>query len=572
MKKYSQLYTVYKDKMNTAAPWNEYPRQRLIRNSFMSLNGEWDFAVAGKDIPEVFDEKILVPFPPESALSGICREIKRGKRLYYKRSFTLPDGFLRDRLILHFGAVDQIAEVYLNGEFVICHEGGYLPFCADITDLICEGENTVLVKVTDDLSHDYPYGKQRRRRGGMWYTPVSGIWQTVWLESVPKSYIEEIKITSNMHFATIKILGGEDKKRLTLKDGKVYEFTGEEITIEPDVITLWSPDTPYIYDFTLESGEDSVKSYFALREIGVKEVNGIPRLTLNGKPYLFNGLLDQGYFPDGIYLPATSDGYRDDILLAKRLGFNTLRKHIKVEPDIFYTLCDRLGMIVFQDMVNNSGYSFIFDTALPTIGMKRFPDRLLHRKKRSREIFKKHMIDEILYLDSHPSVLYYTLFNEGWGQFRADEMYAWAKAAAPDKIIDSTSGWFWQSNSDVDSRHVYFKPIKVDAPPTRPLVISEFGGYSHRVKGHLFGDANYGYSVCKTPVELYLAIEKLYLVEVKEAIEKGASGFIYTELSDIEDETNGFVTYDRRKVKLDTTKAKAMMDELSAIVDELSVD
>lgn len=572
MKNYSRLKTKYEKEMNRACPWEDYPRPRLVRDSYISLNGEWDFSVAGEDTPAVFPDKILVPFPPESHLSGLTREIKKGERLYYRRGFTLPEGFMRDRVILHLGAVDQIADVYVNGVAVAHHEGGYLPFSIDITDVLTSGENLLIIKATDDLSKDFPYGKQTRKRGGMWYTPVSGIWQSVWLESVPECYIEEIRITSDMTSATVKVLGGEDKKRLTLKNGDVYEFFGNEVTISPSEPILWSPENPYLYDFTLESGEDSISSYFALREIGSRDFGGVPRLTLNGKPYLFNGLLDQGYFPDGIFLPATSDGYRDDILLAKSLGFNVLRKHIKIEPDIFYTLCDRLGMIVFQDMVNNSGYSFIFDTALPTVGMKRFPDSLLHRRKKSREIFKEHMQNEIAYLDSHPSILYYTVFNEGWGQFCADDMYAVAKAAAPDKIIDTTSGWFVCKRSDVDSRHVYFKPIKVKTPPTRPLVISEFGGYSHRVDGHLFGEGNYGYSVCKSPDELYSAIESLYLGEVKSAILSGASGFIYTELSDIEDETNGFVTYDRECVKVDKDKVKAIMDELSALVSALGND
>ena len=570
MKQYNTLYTEYSEKMNPDCPFSDYPRPRLVRDSYFCLNGEWDFAVAGEEIPEVFSERILVPFPPESALSGIERRFSRGERLYYKRTFNLPEGFIRDRVILHFGAVDQIADVWLGGVKVAHHEGGYLPFSVDVTEALSEGENTLVVKATDDLSHDYPYGKQRRRRGGMWYTPVSGIWQTVWLESVPKEYIEEIRISANMRSATLKILGGEDKKRLTLADGTVYEFEGNELMLEPRDIHLWSPENPYIYDFTLESGGDSVRSYFALREIGMKEISGVPRLTLNGEPYLFNGLLDQGYFPDGIYLPATAEGYRDDILAAKSYGFNVLRKHIKVEPGIFYSLCDRLGMIVFQDMVNNSGYSFLRDTALPTLGMKRLPDRFLHPRQKSREIFIEHMLDEIAYLDSYPSVLYYTVFNEGWGQFESDKMYALAKAAAPDKIIDTTSGWFTGKMSDVDSRHVYFKPIKIKKPPTRPLVISEFGGYSHRVGGHLFGEKNYGYSIFESQGELEEALIRLYECEVGEAIRMGASGFIYTELSDIEDETNGFLTYDRRRKKLDPSKIKPVMDKLKEMVSSLN--
>ena len=305
-----------------------------------------------------------------------------------------------------------------------------------------------------------------------------------------------------------------------------------------------------------------MESYFALREIGIGEFNGIPRLTLNGKPYLFNGLLDQGYYPDGIFLPATSKGYEDDIIRMKECGFNMLRKHIKIEPEIFYHLCDRLGMVVFQDMVNNSGYSFLIDTVLPTIGLKSIPILFRHKSKRSQEIFIRDMIRTQERLYSFPSVLYYTIFNEGWGQFKADEMYELAKSLDPTRVYDATSGWFYRKKSDVDSRHVYFKPVKLGKLTKRPIVISEFGGYSHRVKNHIFGDEEYGYSSFDTCEEFEAAFRKLYGEEIKPLISQGISALVYTQVSDVEDETNGLLTYDRKVLKVNAEKIKSLMDQL----------
>ena len=320
----------------------------------------------------------------------------------------------------------------------------------------------------------------------MWYTPVSGIWQTVWLESLPERPIEKIKITSTTKNAKIEIKSEAEKKVLTMPDGERIEFTDDVIVISPKNPHPWSPEDPYLYRFTLETETDKIESYFALREIGISEVDGISRLTLNGKPYIFNGLLDQGYFPDGIFLPASSDGYADDIKTAKACGFNMLRKHIKIEPQIFYYLCDTLGIAVFQDMVNNSDYSFLRDTALPTVGLQKLPDKMLHRSKESREIFVKAMTEEAELLYNCPSILYYTIFNEGWGQFSSDEVYRTLESLDPTRIIDSTSGWFRRKKSDVDSRHIYFKPLNPKKPDGRPLVISEFGGYSYRCCGPQF--------------------------------------------------------------------------------------
>ena len=559
------LITPYLDSMDKITPWNDYPRPSMVRGSFLCLNGLWDFSI-GDDAPDEYSEKILVPFPPESKLSGIERDVPSDSYMHYRRSFSVDKEFLSDRFIIHFGAVDTVCDVYLNGIAVGHHEGGYLPFSIDCTESVKIGENTLYLRVQDTLSPIYPYGKQTKKRGGMWYTPVSGIWQTVWAESVPNNYIHRIKITPTLTSVKIEVFGGEEKKVLTLKETEEkFEFFGSEITFSPADIHPWSPEDPYLYDFLLESGNDKIESYFALREVGISDFEGLKRLTLNGRPYLFNGLLDQGYFPDGIFLPATKQGYVDDILNAKALGFNMLRKHIKVEPEIFYNLCDKLGIFFFQDMVNNSKYSFIFDTALPTIGMKSFPDKILHRDKRSRKIFEDHMYAEMDHLHNFPSIVYYTIFNEGWGQFCADEMYKRAKQYDPTRIIDATSGWFTQKYSDVDSLHIYFKALKLGKSKNRPIVISEFGGYSYRVDGHLFGSKNYGYRLFKNGDEYESAIIKLYTDEVLPLLKKGVCALVYTQLSDVEDETNGFITYDRKQIKVNTDKIRALMNKLYSI-------
>jgi len=572
MKKiYEILKTNFSDKMDKDLPWNEYPRPSMERESFLCLNGYWDFAESPKEIISEFGEKILVPFPPESTLSGINRQIDEKNFIFYRRSFDLPNGFIKDRFILHFGAVDTFAEVYLNGEKITEHKGGYLPFSVDCTDHIKNSDNELIVRVKNDLSRTYPYGKKKKKRGGMWYTPTSGIWQTVWAESVPQNYIEKIVVRSDMEKAEISFFGTEGPATLTLlESGEEFVSENGKFTVIPKEARYWSPDDPYLYDYVITCGEDSIKGYFALREIAAEEFNGIKRLTLNKKPYLFNGLLDQGYFPDGLFLPATSEGYKNDILTAKHLGFNMLRKHIKVEPEIFYNLCDKIGMVVFQDMVNNANYSFLFDTVLPTIGLKRFHDSIRHRNKHTREIFISHSIETIEHLELFPSVLYYTVFNEGWGQFCADKLYSIVKSKAPDKIIDSTSGWFQRRDSDVDSRHVYFKPVKINKPTDKPIIISEFGGYSHRVEGHLFGEANYGYRIINEKEEFMKAFEKLYSEEILPGIARGICGLVYTQVSDIEDETNGIMTYDRKVVKLDRERTLELNKKLYAEMERVT--
>lgn len=559
------LKTKYADKIDTGCPHAYYPRPQFKRDSYLCLNGEWELGYSDSlEYSEsvAYGKKILVPFPHESYLSGVAEAVPEGKIMCYRRRVDLPEGFIKSRLLLHFGAVDQECRVYIDGVYVAHNEGGYLPFSADITDCIKSDSFTLTVTVRDMLDKKYPYGKQTKSRGGMWYTPVSGIWQTVWLESVPPGYIEAIKLTPHKNGAMLTVKGGLCKKTVTLSTGEAYSFEGDTLDIKPSGVRPWSPDDPYLYYFTLESGEDKVESYFAIRTVEIAKVGNYNRILLNGKPIIINGLLDQGYYPDGIFLPATEDGYLDDILLAKSLGFNMLRKHIKIEPMIFYHLCDREGIIVLQDMVNNAGYSFIRDTALPTVGIQRLKDKRLNRGSESRRIFKEQMLATAEHLFNTPSILYYTIFNEGWGQFCADSAYTLLKEKDPTRIIDTTSGWFRQSLSDVDSRHIYFKKLKVKSPSAAPVAISEFGGYSYRVEGHLFSDKNYGYRSFGSREEFEAGLIALYENEVIPLMHSGASVFVYTQLSDVEDETNGLVTYDREIVKVNKDNIFKIMEKL----------
>ena len=413
-----QTLTTPRGETLSGTPWQVYPRPQMRRDSYINLNGEWDFAVSsGK--PETFDMRITVPFCPESRLSGIGRHFEEGAPLWYRRRFLLPEGFRRERVLLHIGAADQIAEVFVNGQYLCRHEGGYASFCVDITEALAE-ENELVIRCIDDL-HDqaFPYGKQVMNRGGMWYTPVSGIWQTVWLESVPDIYIEKLNIENHGASVTISTVPPLEG---TVSVEQLGQFPLEhgQVTIAPENPHFWCPDDPYLYRFTVETAQDKVESYFAIRSLEIKKVGGYPRLCLNGKPYFFHGLLDQGYWPEGLLTAPAPESYADDILAMKRLGFNTLRKHIKVEPEEFYYQCDRLGMIVWQDMVNNGSYRYFRDTVLPTVGIQKRNDRRLHRDERSRNAFRQGAADTVNQLKNHPCICYWTIFNEGWGQFDSD--------------------------------------------------------------------------------------------------------------------------------------------------------
>ena len=548
----------------TGTPWTVYPRPQMKRESYVNLNGEWDFWV-----DEGTPGKICVPFCPESTLSGIKEHFPEGSTLCYRRFVTLPEGFNRGRVLLHIGAADQQAECYVNGKTVGSHSGGYEAFSFDITDALTEGENEIRILCRDDLQNQaYPYGKQVMNRGGMWYTPVSGIWQTVWLESVPEAYIRQLRIR-NCGYSVIISTATSMQGRVILGDGRVFLLQDGCTTITLEDPHLWTPEDPYLYDFVLEAGEDRVESYFAIRSLEIKKIGDYPRLCLNGKPYFFHGLLDQGYWPDGLFTPADPACFADDILAMKKLGFNTLRKHIKVEPEEFYYQCDKLGMIVFQDMVNNSDYNFLRDTVLPTIGIQRIDDKKMHSDPASRREFLREAKATVEQLRNHPCICYWTIFNEAWGQFDSDQVYEWFRKIDDSRFIDSTSGWFRREKTDVDSRHVYFRKVKLQGDGVKPLVLSEFGGKTWKVEGHVFNpDKSYGYGGCKTKEALNDAVVRLYMREVLPCIEKGLCAAVYTQVSDVEDEINGLLTYDRKVEKLDPEKMLPVAAALQQAIGE----
>ena len=535
-------------------PWQVYPRPQMKRDSYVNLNGSWEFSAGIAD----FARTIRVPFCPESQLSGVQEHFPEGTPLYYRRSFTLPENFCKGRVLLHIGAADQVAEVYVNQKHLATHQGGYEAFTVDITDALLS-ENLLEIHCTDDLrDKTYPYGKQVMKRGGMWYTPVSGIWQTVWLESVPENYIRKLNIENRGYSVTISTQPA--------MEGRIYiPGLGEYplgSTITPETPHLWCPEDPYLYNFTVKTAEDRVESYFAIRSLDIQTVNGQKRLCLNGKPYFFHGLLDQGYWPDGLFTPAAPECYAEDILSMKSLGFNMLRKHIKVEPEEFYYQCDKLGMVVFQDMVNNGHYNFLRDTALPTIGIQKLDDKKFHKDPKTRQRFLDSMTATVNQLKNHPCVCYWTIFNEGWGQFDSDHVCTLLRTLDDTRFIDATSGWFRRKNTDVDSRHVYFKPVKLK-PSDKPLVLSEFGGYSFKPEDHVFNtEQTYGYGKFEDIDEFAQAVESLYLNEILPAKSAGLCAAVYTQVSDVEDETNGLLSYDRKVTKLNPEKMAAIAEAL----------
>ena len=537
--------------------WQDtYPRPRLRREPYVLLNGPWDFALTQGEMPTEYSRSINLPFAMEAPLSGVGARHKKGDILWYRRAFRLPESFWGKRVLLHCGGIDQHGAVYLNRK-----PAGMLSFLSPTLELteLSEGENTLIIAVTDSAKDKaWPYGKQKEKRGGMWYTPVTGIWQTVWLEAVPQRYVQDIVVTPQESGVKIEAKG-VDAGTITLSDGAAYPLVDGEAVVVPENPIYWTPENPHLYDFTLKTAEDCVRSYFALRDIGIRE----KRLCLNGKPYFFHGLLDQGYWADGLYTPPDPSGYDRDILAMKELGFNTLRKHIKVEPKLFYYACDRLGMAVFQDMVNNGGYSFLRDTALPTIGLQKLPsDGWLHRNKRSRAMFLQWMAETVRRLRSHPCVMYWTIFNEGWGQFDSEAVYRRLRQLDGVRIIDSASGWFRGGETDVESRHVYFKPFKMPEAD-KPVVLSEFGGYGWKLPDHCNSpDKTYGYRNFQDGAAYMDALEALYRDQILPAVSQGLCAAVYTQLSDVEDEINGLLTYDREVCKADAERMRALADAL----------
>ena len=531
------------------------PRPQLRRDSFFPLDQGW--TLNGRPI--------RVPWPPQAPLSGWTGEV--GDVLRYKTAFTLPEGFAAPgfRVLLHFGAVDQVAEAWVNGKTVVRHEGGYLPFSADITAALLPGENRLEVKAVDTLSRDYPYGKQHKRPHGMWYTPVSGIWQPVWLEAVPeRGAVSALRITPDLTGIDVEVEAGgaEFTVSVPLGEGRYVTARGVEgsVRLELPHPHLWSPEDPYLYELTAATETDRVESYFALRTVTTREISGRPRLCLNGKPVFLHGVLDQGYFEDGLFLPAEPEEYERDILRMKELGFNTLRKHVKIEPEAFYHACDRLGMLVLQDMVNSGGYGYLRDTVIPNFVSRRRSDLGGGGSEKRKAFFERHCLDTVAHLQNHPCIVGWTIFNEGWGQYDSDRICRLLKGADPARFFVSASGWFAQEEGDVESEHVYFSSRVLEG--TRPgkfLLLSECGGFPLRVEGHTARNRkSYGYGgQARTPGELTGRVQGLYDDMVLPSVPKGLCGCIYTQLSDVEGENNGLYTYDRQVRKV---SAGAMLD------------
>ena len=538
----------------------EYPRPQMRRNSYINLNGMWQYAIVrGESLPDKIDGEILVPFSPECLLSGVRRTVSPEDMLWYVKNFSLPADFNIGRVLLHFGAVDQIAEVYLNGIEVGSHTGGYTPFSMDITRELRE-ENQLIVKVRDVTDTSWhTRGKQKIRKGGIWYTPQSGIWQTVWLESVPEEYISGLHILPLYDEAAVEITVYSDVERpCTARMGLVVAQgeTNRPFRMSVQGFTPWSPENPHLYGFSVKMGEDMVESYFGMRKAELREdENGIKRLFLNDKPYFHNGVLDQGYWPDGLYTAPSDEAMIADIQTMKDMGFNMLRKHIKIEPLRWYYHCDRLGMLVWQDMINGGGkYDPLTVTAPLFTGINIKDDRYARFARQSeegRKQFRRELDDMINHLFNCVSIVLWVPFNEGWGQFDAAETSDHIRTMDPGRLIDHASGWHDQGAGDIYSRHVYFRPYRFKADDKgRAAALTECGGYSLRIEGHSEKSGEFGYKKLKNADELMAAYRKLYEQELIPSIEKGLSAIVYTQLSDVEGETNGLLTYDREVIKL----------------------
>ncbi len=572
------LLTKYADSPLPEVPLSDYPRPQLCRSSYMNLNGLWDCVITA-DGKCTYSGPITVPFSPESILSGVRNtdgslsfDPASNILIEYSREITLTQDFMNDVILLHVDAADQVSKIYINGCPVGEHTGGYLPAVYNIAEYVHEGINAIRISVQDNLSLDLPTGKQAKERHGIWYTPISGIWQSVWLESASSGYIKDLQITPDIDQAcvNIKIDSCADCFEVELYSPRslqigTYKVDGKELTIKLSDALLWSPEEPNLYSFIVRAfqGEtlcDEVSSYFAMRKFSVNETC----FLLNNKPYFVAGLLDQGYFSDGIYTPASYDAFEGDILAMKSLGFNTLRKHIKIEPLRFYYLCDKLGMLVFQDTVNIGQYKVFRDTLRPALGLRRAPRISLSEQQ--QQTFREESAGLIKHLYNSPSVVAYTIFNEGWGQFDADANYKRLKELDPSRVFDATSGWFWGELSDVISEHIYFKAVKLKKYKwSRPVFLSEFGGYACKLPEHSFNlEKTFGYKKCEGLEAFEHDFIELFERDVLGNIPKGLAGIIYTQVSDVEDETNGLMTYDRRVLKLNAEKIRPLIERIKA--------
>ena len=580
-------------------PLAEYPRPAMRRDSCEILNGPWQYAITQTaEYPAAWQGSILVPYSPEAPASGVNRTLQPGQWLHYHRLFAPPAGE-GGRVLLHFGAVDYACAVQVNGHLAGGHRGGYWPFTLDITDLLNgTGRNSLWVAVQDPTGHStQARGKQTLKPGGMFYPAQSGIWQTVWLERVPDNYIQTLTVTPDYDARTVTVRvhtakpGGAVNLWAMVRAGGVTiaEDWGSDEADQDGEVTLnipeehffpWSPDTPFLYDLTVgtnqgeEAGLDTVHSYFALRKWScAPDAHGVLRFCLNDKPILLNGLLDQGYWPEGLYTPPSDAAVERELSEVKALGFNLLRKHAKIEPQRWYYHCDRLGLIVWQDIVNGgSAYNLWFVTYLTNVLqplLRRFPDgkaaySLLSRAKPAgREEYAHELADTVQALRCHPCIACWVPFNEGWGQFDAGKAVQALRTLDGTRLVDEASGWFDQGGGDVHSLHNYFYPLRI-RPQKRTVALSEYGGIAWPMPGHEPPHKTYGYGTAKDRQELTARYKKLQLKTVLPQLEKGLSALVYTQLTDVEDEVNGLFTYDRAAVKPDANAVRSVNAALAA--------
>ena len=580
-------------------PLAEYPRPAMRRDSCEILNGPWQYAITQTaEYPAAWQGGIRVPYSPEAPASGVGRTLQPGQWLHYHRLFAPPAGE-GGRVLLHFGAVDYACAVQVNGHLAGGHRGGYWPFTLDITDLLNgTGRNSLWVAVQDPTGHGtQARGKQTLKPGGMFYPAQSGIWQTVWLERVPDNYIQTLTVTPDYDARTVTVRvhtakpGGAVNLWAMVRAGGVTiaEDWGSDEADQDGEVTLnipeehffpWSPDTPFLYDLTVGTNQgekaefDTVHSYFALRKWScAPDAHGVLRFCLNDKPILLNGLLDQGYWPEGLYTPPSDAAVERELSEVKALGFNLLRKHAKIEPQRWYYHCDRLGLIVWQDMVNGgSAYNLWFVTYLTNVLqplLRRFPDgkaaySLLSRAKPAgREEYAHELADTVQALRCHPCIACWVPFNEGWGQFDAGKAVQALRALDGTRLVDEASGWFDQGGGDVHSLHNYFYPLRI-RPQKRTVALSEYGGIAWPMPGHEPPHKTYGYGTAKDRQELTARYKKLQLKTVLPQLEKGLSALVYTQLTDVEDEVNGLFTYDRASVKPDANAVRSVNAALAA--------
>ncbi len=573
-------------------PLPEYPRPQMVRDTWLNLNGMFDFAigsVSDEGLCESYDMTIRVPFAVESCLSGVCKRVSDKDILWYRKKFTLTDDFKGKKTLLHFGAVDWECKVYVNGKEVGSHVGGYCPFTIDITDAITDGENELVVRVWDPTdAHWQNRGKQASESHGFWYTSTSGIWQTVWLEAVNYCHIKNIKTLPDIDAGVISVktettceCGG--KLFAAVLDGDTVVFEGEisaDAKIPVPDAKFWSPESPFLYTLKLtldcEGEKDEIESYFGMRKFSIGQHEGYARLFLNNKPYFQKGLLDQGYWSDGGLTPPTDEAMIYDIAKMKELGFNMLRKHIKVEPERWYYHCDRLGMLVWQDMVSGGKALNTFHAGvLPNIQGVLNP--LFNWSKKdnaystfnrgrieARTQFEEELNDMIDSLYNHTSICCWVPFNEGWGQFDAKRIGDAIKAKDPSRFVDHASGWYDQKGCDFRSIHKYILPFIMPKYDGRPIVLSEYGGYSQKLEGHVWNwEKSFGYQMYNSKTTLTEAYKKLHEKQIIPAIRKGLCATVYTQVSDVEFEVNGMLTYDREIVKLDEDVVRAMNEAMT---------